>query len=1320
MDRPRHPSRTFRRLAGRLALAGCAAGAVPLLASAQDAAPARGVAAERGEARVSMRFFNAPWPTVLREVAEQTGSNLVLKDVPPGRFSRFDKSEYTRAEAVKLLNRRLEPDGYRVLEQGPNLIVLSDRSVRQNYRRPVAPDAAGRPLHDPATAITPLSPVAPRRRSFASVLPARDPAVTPAGRTARAAADRYAAERAAVEGPAYAGPGRVRTADGAVPTGDRATALFDLVDDAVPAADALAAADAAPERTVTVRVGRGRAKEVARTLLQAVGPRAKLVDSGPSGLPAFSAYRPDPAQPGGRPDMTGAPAFSVGVDEARDELVVTAPGERAERVADALRSIDRGAAPGAELKVVAGGAKKTAVAKQLGPVLARLATFRRQQGQPPQIDPGGGRPDRGDQPRGGEGNRGEQPQGEGPQAAPPQSVEQIIENLRGDVQVEEFGDSGVLLFRGNRDDLDAILRVVEQLEQLSAGLQPQIQLLVLRHVDSIPLAALLTEVYGELARLRNRGEEAPNRVTVLPVGKPNAIVVIASETDLDAVEALATQLDQPVPAGSQLEVFPLEHAAAAQVAAAITSFYEGREGLFPQVRVFADVRTNTLIVNAAPNGLAEVAKLVRDLDRGESGLVTRLEVVALEFATAELLADTINQAIQSVIDPSQRSQQGGGGAGGGGGGGNADLEALQAARSVIVEYVTATGEVGRSGLLADVAVAADVTGNRLILTAPEKTMPLLVALVAALDAPGGARADVKVFTLENADAETAVEVLRELFTPDDGPGGEGPAGVTLEGTADAGSALVPLRFSADSRTQTVLAIGGEDALAIVEAVLLRLDDDNRNKQQFFSVKLLNTPAINVAQSVNELILQRRTLLTQVPGFLATGELIERDAVVIPEISSNRLLVYASDRSRDELLRLIREIDEAPPQVAISALIVEVDLTNTDEFGIELGFQDSILFDRSTTSDAETQTITETSTAPNGVQTTTERIINQTGTPGFNFNNTSIPLGGNLAAAPGTVATQVLNNFGFGRANAELGFGGFVFSASSANVSVLLRALAAKRTVHVLSRPQVTVLDQQPAELQVGQEVPVVSGVNITNNSTIPNVVRDQSGLILRVTPRISPDGTVFMAVGAERSNFDLAGVPIFTDVATGAVITSPIKNVTITNTFVSVPNGQTIVIGGIITSTEAVEERKVPYLGDIPYVGQLFRTDSTVNTRSELLIFLTPRIIYTDADFELIKQVEADRLHYIEHEAEAIHGPLFGVPPEPGTGGYEPALFRSGAGLNAPYPPAPHAAPAPFVGPGDPHAGRFGGADFQAPPSPENWAAPPPAAAPAPFDPFTP
>ena len=86
----------------------------------------------------------------------------------------------------------------------------------------------------------------------------------------------------------------------------------------------------------------------------------------------------------------------------------------------------------------------------------------------------------------------------------------------------------------------------------------------------------------------------------------------------------------------------------------------------------------------------------------------------------------------------------------------------------------------------------------------------------------------------------------------------------------------------------------------------------------------------------------------------------------------------------------------------------------------------------------------------------------------------------------------------------------------------------------------------------------------------------------------------------------------------------------------------------MITTLDDVSQRKVPWLGDLPVVGRAFRYDSVSSRRTELLIFLTPRIVHNSVDSEMIKQVEAARLHYVESAAEAVHGPLFGVPEEPG------------------------------------------------------------------------
>ena len=135
-----------------------------------------------------------------------------------------------------------------------------------------------------------------------------------------------------------------------------------------------------------------------------------------------------------------------------------------------------------------------------------------------------------------------------------------------------------------------------------------------------------------------------------------------------------------------------------------------------------------------------------------------------------------------------------------------------------------------------------------------------------------------------------------------------------------------------------------------------------------------------------------------------------------------------------------------------------------------------------------------------------------------------------------------------------------------------------------------------------------------------------------------------MNVFAQKSQLSDIGVPIFVNATDGSSIESPVINESTATTTVNVPNGQTIVIGGMITKSDSTLERKVPWLGDLPIVGRAFRYDGTTASRTELLIFLTPRIVLTDIDSELIKQVESERLHFIESDAEEIHGPLYSVP----------------------------------------------------------------------------
>ena len=429
--------------------------------------------------------------------------------------------------------------------------------------------------------------------------------------------------------------------------------------------------------------------------------------------------------------------------------------------------------------------------------------------------------------------------------------------------------------------------------------------------------------------------------------------------------------------------------------------------------------------------------------------------------------------------------------------------------------------------------------------------------------------------------------------------------------------------------------------------------DEALNQTFVVVRLKNTPAEEVARAISEFLSSRpgAAMAPQAAGG-HNGQPVPRSngyagsqaPIVVAERTTNCLLIRGSASDVAEIQSIVCELDRTPSQVVIQALLVEVELGDTDEFGAELGIQDSVLFNRSVID--KVLTVTETATSPGGNQTTNQKIISQTANPGFHFNNQ--PLGNNIAASPGTLGSQGLSSLGVGRVNGDLGFGGLVLSASNESISILLRALQARYKTDILSRPQIRTLDNHEAMIQIGRQVPVVDGVAITAvGSANPVVRQDKAGLILKVTPRISPDGMVLIDVNAEKSAYQLApgtGVPIFTDATNGNVIEAPVKDITTAVTTVSMRTGQTVVLGGMITNDMIHVERKVPLLGDIPYLGALFKYRLDQNTRKELLIFLTPHIIYDEQQSEEHKRVESARINTSWEMAESIHGPIFNPP----------------------------------------------------------------------------
>ena len=218
----------------------------------------------------------------------------------------------------------------------------------------------------------------------------------------------------------------------------------------------------------------------------------------------------------------------------------------------------------------------------------------------------------------------------------------------------------------------------------------------------------------------------------------------------------------------------------------------------------------------------------------------------------------------------------------------------------------------------------------------------------------------------------------------------------------------------------------------------------------------------------------------------------------------------------------------------------------------------------------------------------------------------------------------------------------MLSASSEAVGVLIRALQTAGRLQVLSSPKITTLESQEAStVLVGSLVPRVTG--ITNAGAVggQTVVTEDTevGLGLAVVPRVNQDGLIVMNIQIFNSQLDedSPGIPIgFSN--DGSVIESPIINTTQATTWISAYSGQTVVFAGLISKNRASLRRQIPVLGSLPWIGAAFRYDVEAEERRELLVVMTPRIIQTDDDVELLKQIESSRMSWCLADVQNIHG----------------------------------------------------------------------------------
>ena len=490
------------------------------------------------------------------------------------------------------------------------------------------------------------------------------------------------------------------------------------------------------------------------------------------------------------------------------------------------------------------------------------------------------------------------------------------------------------------------------------------------------------------------------------------------------------------------------------------------------------------------------------------------------------------------------------------------------------------------------AIQVDPVRNLLLLAGLPDQLSTLSNLVSMFDVDWLQGMSFGLFPLDHAPAAELVEELQEIFS-------------NLEGGPLAGL----VRFVPIERLNAVLVVSSQPGyLTEAETWIDRLDRIGDGEEpRVFVYSVQNARATNLAEVLSEMFGARTTTvlgsgllapgqeaveLSSTGGFeLGVAETGEEGAADLPlratpepgqvlaaeplgpedaeiriiaDDTTNALVVRATPREYEKIREALDELDVLPLQVLIEATIAEVTLTDELRYGVEWFFRSG----------------------------------------DFEFSFTP-------------------------SATALLPVGGFQGIFDSGNdVRVLLQALDAITDVNVVSSPQLMVLDNQTARIQVGDQVPisVQSSTSVIDPDApvVNSIEYRDTGVILLVTPRVNASGLVIMEIQQEISNVVDAPTTTISEAS------SPTINQRQINSTVAILSGETVALGGLIQDQRERAQSGIPFLSRLPIVGALFRSRSNAVTRTELLVLITPSVVENPARARAVTDELRRRLRSLE------------------------------------------------------------------------------------------
>jgi len=475
----------------------------------------------------------------------------------------------------------------------------------------------------------------------------------------------------------------------------------------------------------------------------------------------------------------------------------------------------------------------------------------------------------------------------------------------------------------------------------------------------------------------------------------------------------------------------------------------------------------------------------------------------------------------------------------------------------------------------------------LVITDVLSNIKRLLRIISALDVPGAGEL-ISVVPLRNAHAGDVAKSLASVFQ---GEQGQRKGGQTI-------------RVLPDDRTNTVIILASEFYTTRIKQLVSLLDREVPKGESTMHVyRLQNANAEDLAKVLMNLPTKDAKTPGQEKG---KAPVISKEVQIQADKSTNTLVITAARDDYKVLENIIKSLDVPKAMVYLEALIMEVTVNKNFRLGVEW------------------RSMKDIGTAGGLAGAGAGAFIGSGGLGGAQN-----PGGYSIFPAPGTTP-NFPSGFSLGIFGPGITIGGVTFPG----IGAVIQALQQDQDIHILSTPQIMTMDNEDAEIRVGQNVPYLTRqdtVTATTGVAYNTYEYRDVGVMLKVTPHINEDGFVRLKIGQEVTQIVSQSSGI-------SGVSAPTTLKRTANTTVMVKDSHTVVIGGIIGDSTTIDNYKVPCLGNIPGLGSLFKSRASTREKTNLFVFLTPRVIRTNMEASSVYQEKRGRMGQVEEGMIRLHG----------------------------------------------------------------------------------